>query len=52
MRRTYNVEIGDGVMTWWRDCPGFDQRMVTTLGEDEMEANAELAQTPGEWQHE
>ena len=51
VRRTYNVEIGDGVMTWWRDMPGFDQRMVATLGEDEMESNAELAQTPGEWQH-
>ncbi len=51
VRRTYNVEIGDGVMRWWRDRPGFDQRMVTTIGEDELVANVELAETPGEWQH-
>ena len=43
VRRTYNVSIADGVMRWRRDAPGFDQRMVATLGDDEFEANIELA---------
>ena len=51
VRRTYILAIEDGVMRWWRDAPGFDQRMVATLGEDEWEADIELAQAPGEWQH-
>jgi hypothetical protein len=51
VRRTYHVAIEDGVMRWWRDAPGFDQRMVATLGENEFEADIELAQAPGEWRH-
>src|SRR5690349_9674204 len=51
VRRTYQLEIEDGVMRWWRDAPGFDQRMVATLGEDEFEAEIELAEAPGEWKH-
>jgi hypothetical protein len=51
VRRTYNVSIQDGVLRWWRDAPGFDQRVTAPLGEDEFEAEIELAETPGDWQH-
>src|SRR3954470_8680033 len=51
VRRTYNVAIEDGVMRWWRDAPGFHQRLVARLGDDGFEAEFELAETPGDWQH-
>lgn len=51
VRRTYSASISDGVLRWWRDAPGMDQRLTAVLGEDEFEANAELATTPGEWRH-
>ena len=50
VRRTYGVSLEDGVMRWWRDHPGFDQRSCAKLGLDDFEFVHQLAQTPGEWQ--
>jgi hypothetical protein len=49
VRRTYGISLDDGVLRIWRDRPGFDQRMVATLGPDTFEAVYQLAETPGEW---
>ena len=49
VRRTYNVSLEDGVMRWWRDQPGFDQRSYAELGPDGFEFVTQLAETPGEW---
>ncbi len=49
VRRTYGVSLGDGVLRWWRDAPGFDQRFSATLGPDAFEGLAQLARAPGEW---
>ena len=40
----------DGVLRIWRHAPGFDQRMVATLGRDSFEGVYQLARTPGDWQ--
>ena len=37
VRRTYGVSLEDGVLRWWRDHPGFDQRARATLGPDAFE---------------
>ena len=50
VRRTYEVSLEDGVLRWWRDHPGFDQRSYAKLGPDEFEFVHQLAETPGEWQ--
>ena len=47
---TGSFSLEDGVMRWWRDQPGFDQRSYAQLRPDEFEFVAQLAQTPGEWQ--
>jgi hypothetical protein len=49
VRRTYEVSLEDGVMRWWRDHPGFDQRAYAKLGPDVFEFVHQLAETPGEW---
>jgi hypothetical protein len=49
VRRTYGVSVEDGVMRWWRDHPGFDQRAHATLAADRFEMVAQLAEAPGEW---
>jgi len=49
VRRTYRVSLEDGVMRWWRDDPGFDQRSVAELGPDAFELVSQLAEAPGEW---
>jgi hypothetical protein len=49
VRRTYNVSLEDGVMCWWRDSPGFDQRSTAKLDPDEFEFVSEIAEAPGEW---
>src|SRR4051812_10424151 len=49
VRRSYGVSLEDGVMRWWRDHPGFDQRSTAKLGRDEFEMVGQLAETPGEW---
>jgi hypothetical protein len=50
VRRTYAVSLEDGVLRWWRDAPGFDQRAYAELGPDEFEFVHQLAEAPGEWQ--
>ena len=49
VRRTYGTAIENGVWTWWRDHPGFDQRQVATLAPDTFELVSQLAEKPGEW---
>ena len=50
VRRTYGVSLEDGVMRWWREHPGFDQRSYAKLGPDVFELVHQLAETPGDWQ--
>ena len=50
VRRTYELSLENGVVRWWRDHPGFDQRCSGTLGPDEFEIVGERAEAPGEWQ--
>jgi hypothetical protein len=50
VRRTYGVSLEDGVLRYWRDAPGFDQRFSATLGHELFEAQGQLARTPGDWQ--
>ena len=50
VRRTYEVSLEDGVLRWWRDHPGFDQRSYAKLGHDVFELVNQLAETPGDWQ--
>jgi hypothetical protein len=49
VRRTYGVSLEDGVLCYWRDCPGFDQRFTARLGPDSFEGLGEVAETPGDW---
>ena len=49
VRRTYATSLADGVLRYWRDAPGFDQRMTATVHPDEFEALCELAREPGDW---
>jgi hypothetical protein len=50
VRRTYGVSLDDGVLRYWRDRPGFDQRFTATLAPDCFEGLAQLTRTPGDWQ--
>jgi hypothetical protein len=50
VRRTYGVSLDDGVLRYWRDAPGFDQRLSAALGRDSFVAQGQLARTPGDWQ--
>jgi hypothetical protein len=50
VRRTYGVSLDDGVLRYWRDDPGFDQRFTATLAHDSFEGLSQLARKPGEWQ--
>ena len=50
VRRTYQVSLQDGVLRYWRDAPGFDQRFSATTGRDSFEGVWQLARTPGDWQ--
>jgi hypothetical protein len=49
VRRTYRVSFEDGVLRYWRDHPGFDQRFSATIARDTFEGLFELAETPGDW---
>ena len=49
VRRTYEVSLDDGVLRWWRDQPGLDQRAYAKLGPDSFELVGQLAETPGNW---
>jgi hypothetical protein len=50
VRRTYRASLDDGVLRFWRDSPGFDQRFSATLGHDSFEGLSQLARTPGDWE--
>jgi hypothetical protein len=50
VRRSYGMSLEDGVLRWWRNFPGFDQRSYAELGPDEFEVVNQLAERPGEWQ--
>jgi hypothetical protein len=49
VRRTYGVSLEDGVLRFWRDAPGFDQRYSATVGRDSFEGLVQVAETPGDW---
>lgn len=49
VRRTYGVSLDDGVLRFWREAPGFDQRFSATLGRDSFEGLSQVAETPGDW---
>ena len=49
VRRTYRASLEDGVLRFWRDAPGFDQRFAATLADDAFDGLWQLAETPGEW---
>jgi hypothetical protein len=49
VRRTYRTSLEDGVWLWWRDEPGFDQRMTATLHPEQFVMQGELAREPGDW---
>ena len=50
VRRTYRVSLVSGVLRYWRDASGFDQRFSAALGHNSFEGRWQLAQTPGDWQ--
>jgi hypothetical protein len=49
VRRTYGASLDDGVLRFWRDAPGFDQRFSATLGHDSFEGLSQVAETAGDW---
>ena len=49
VRRTYGVSLEDGVLRYWRDQPGFDQRFEAVIDGEEFVGQAQLAETPGDW---
>jgi hypothetical protein len=51
VRRTYRLSLERGVLQYWREGRPFDQRFTATLDPDEFTAEFELAETPGDWQH-
>ena len=50
VRRTYGASLEDGVLRFWRDAPGFDQRFSATLATETFEGLWRVAETPGNWQ--
>ncbi len=49
VRRTYGVSLDDGVLRFWRDHAGFDQRFSATLGQNAFAGVWQLAESPGDW---
>lgn len=49
VRRTYGISLQDGVLRWWRDAPGFDQRFAAEVTPDGFEGVSRLAREPGAW---
>jgi hypothetical protein len=50
VRRTYAVSVEDGLLRWWRNEPGFEQRYSAALGPEEFVGEGQLARRPGEWE--
>jgi len=50
--REYRWTILGNVFTWWRNAPGFAQRMVLTIADDgqSIDARGEMARDGGAWQ--
>ena len=46
VRRTYEVSLEDGVLRWWRNHPGFDQRASAKLGPDQLRVRTFSSQRP------
>ena len=38
-----------GVLRFWRDHPGFEQRLSATIAPDTFEGLWQLAESPGDW---
>jgi hypothetical protein len=49
VRRTYGISLDDGVLRFWRDAPGFDQRYSAAIAPDTFRGRSQLAETPGDW---
>ena len=49
VRRTYGTSFDGGVLRFWRDEPGFEQRFSASPASDRFEGLWQLAETPGEW---
>jgi hypothetical protein len=49
VRRTYGISLEEGVLRWWRDHPGFDQRFSATVDPESFHGVSQVAETPGEW---
>jgi hypothetical protein len=49
VRRTYGASVDDGLLRFWRDHPGFDQRFSAKLAHEVFEGLWQLARTPGDW---
>jgi len=50
--RHYTVEVAEGAVSWWRDAPGFAQRMVLTIaaGGARLDARVTMARDGGPWE--
>jgi 3-oxoadipate enol-lactonase len=49
VRRTYGASAAGGILRFWRDAPGFDQRFSATPAPDGFEGRWQLARSPGDW---
>ena len=47
VRRTYGASLDDGVLRFWRDAPGFDQRFAATLGAEAFDGLWQVARDAG-----
>ena len=50
VRRTYGASFEDGVLRFWRDEPGFEQRFTATPDAAGFVGQWQMAKTPGNWQ--
>lgn len=50
VRRTYGVSLAGGVLRFWRDASGFDQRFSATIRRNSFDGLWQVAPTSGAWQ--
>ena len=50
VRRTYGASFEDGVLRFWRDEPGFEQRFAATPDAAGFVGQWQMARTAGDWQ--
>jgi hypothetical protein len=50
--REYRWSMSRNVLTWWRNAPGFSQRMVLTISEDgqTIEAQGQMSRNDQAWE--